>query len=164
MIETFGASSGFAAEAASSNSSATVIVPIEITKSADLIFGKFAPGDGGEVTVDTDSARTTTGTIPSVSGASPTAAKFDVTGDGNSTYAITWSGATELTDSGSSETMALSNISDLTGAGATSGEVVEGMLNGSGAQSIYLGGELTVGASQADGNYIGDVAATVEHN
>jgi len=160
----FGASNSFAAKAAASNSSATVIVPIAITKSVDLIFGKFAPNAGGEVTVATDGARTTTGPILSVSGATPTAAKFDVTGDNDSTYGITWSGAALLTDSVSSETMALSKISDLTAAGATSGEVGTGTLSGTGAQSIYLGGELTVGASQADGNYTGDVTATVEYN
>jgi hypothetical protein len=158
------ASNSFAAKAAASNSSATVIVPIEISKSADLVFGKFAPGGGGVVTVATDGARTTTGPILSISGSTPTAAKFDVAGDNSSTYGITWSGAAVLTDSVSTETMALSKISDLTAAGATTGEVSSGTLNGSGAQSIYLGGELTVGVAQPDGTYIGDVTATVEYN
>jgi hypothetical protein len=163
-IGAFGASNSFAAKAATSNSSATVIVPIEISKSADLVFGKFAPGDGGKVIVATDGARTTTGPILSISGSSPTAAKFDVTGDNSSTYGITWSGAAELTDSVSSETMALTKISDLTAAGATTGEVSSGTLSGAGAQTIYLGGELTVTSGQADGTYTGDVTATVEYN
>jgi hypothetical protein len=160
------ASNSFAAKAATSNSSATVIEPIEITKSADLVFGKFAPGGGGTVTVATDGARTAAdGPILSISGATPTAAKFDVTGDNNSTYGITWSGAIELADSASTpNTMALSKISDLTAAGATAGEVSSGTLSGSGAQSIYLGGELTVGVAQPDGTYTGDVTATVEYN
>jgi len=159
----FGASSSFAAPA-TTNSSATVIVPIAIKKTTDLIFGKFAPGAGGTVTVATDGARTASGPILSVSGADVTAAKFDVTGDNDSTYGITWSGAALLTDSVSSETMALSKISDLTAAGATTGEASSGTLSGTGAQSIYLGGTLAVGTSQADGNYIGDVTATVEYN
>lgn len=163
-----GASNSFADKAATSNSSATVIVPIEISKSVDLIFGKFAPGTGGTVTVDTNGGRTASGgTVLSKSGASATAAKFDVTGDNNSTYAITWSGASELTgddDAGSS--MALDSISDLTAGGQTSGDVDVGVgtLNGSGEQSIYLGGILTVAADQADANYTGDVIATVEYN
>ena len=163
-IGAFGASNSFAAKGADSNSSATVIVPIEITKKTDLVFGKFAPGAGGDVTVATDGARTTTGPILSVSGATPTAAKFDVTGDNDSTYGITWSGVAELTNSGSTETMLLTKISDLTAGGATSGETSSGTLSGTGAQSIYLGGPWAVGASQADGNYIGDVTATVEYN
>ncbi|AKO51342.1 hypothetical protein ABA45_01965 [Marinobacter psychrophilus] len=164
-VGAFGASNSFAAKAASSNSSATVIVPIEITKSADLVFGKFAPGAGGTVTVATDGARTTTGPILSISGSTPTAAKFDVTGDDNSTYGITWSGDSQLTgDDAGTSTMALSNISDLTAAGATTDEVGTGTLSGSGAQSIYLGGKLTVASDQPDANYTGDVTATVEYN
>jgi len=163
-LGTFGASSSFAAKVATTNSTATVIVPIQIAKTADLVFGKFAPGTGGTVTVATDGDRTTTGPILSVSGDTPTAAKFDVSGDNDATYDITWSGVTELTDSTSSETMALSKISDLTAAGATTGEASSGTLSGTGAQSIYLGGTLAVGESQADGNYTGDVTATVEYN
>jgi hypothetical protein len=164
-VGAFGASNSFAAKAAASNSSATVIVPIAITKSADLVFGKFAPGAGGQVTVATDGARTTTGPILSTSGSTPTAAKFNVTGDKNSTYGITWGGVAVPTDSaGTPNTMALSKISDLTASGATTGEVSSGTLNASGAQSIYLGGELTVTSGQADGTYTGDVTATVEYN
>src|SRR5680860_893962 len=75
----FGASNSFAA-AASTASTATVIVPIAITKSADLVFGSFAKGAGGSVTVSTSGARTATGAILSTVGGTPSAAKFDVTG------------------------------------------------------------------------------------
>ncbi|CAM3341343.1 DUF4402 domain-containing protein [Halomonas lysinitropha] len=159
----FGASSSFAASA-TTNVSSTVIEPIAITKSADLVFGKFAPGAGGSVTVDTAGTRSATGAILSTVGSSPTAAKFDVTGDNDATYSITWGGVTELTDSESTETMALTKISDLTAGGATTGEVDAGVLSATGAQSIYLGGTLTVGGTQAAGTYTGDVTATVEYN
>lgn len=159
----FGVSSSFAA-GASSNPSATVIVPIAIINSADLVFGKFAPGDGGDVTVATDGARTANGPILSSVGSTPAAAKFDVTGDNSATYGITWSGAAMLTDSVSSETMALSKISDFTAAGVTTGEVTSGELGAGGVQSIYLGGVLSVTSDQANGTYIGDVIATVEYN
>ncbi|MEX0604488.1 MAG: DUF4402 domain-containing protein [Marinobacter sp.] len=161
----FGASnSSFAAEA-TTTSSATVIEPIAITKSVDLIFGKFAPGAGGTVTVATDGSRTATGTILSTSGATPTAAKFDVTGDNDATYSITWTGDAELVHStDAAQTMVLTRISDLTAGGATTGEVNSGTLSGTGAQSIYLGGELAVGATQVSGTYNGDVIATVEYN
>ncbi len=157
-----GASNGFAADA-TTTSTATVITPIAITKSADLVFGSFARGAGGSVTISTSGARTASGTILSTVGNTPSAAKFDVTGDGASTYSITWSGDTVLTDSVSTETMTLARISDLTAGNATTGEVTSGTLT-SGAQSIYLGGTLTVGAAQAAGAYTGSVTATVEYN
>lgn len=159
-----GASNSFAVDA-TTQSSATVIVPIAITKSADLVFGKFAPGAGGSVTIATNGNRTASGTILSSVGPTPTAAKFDVTGDNSATYSITWSGATSLTHATeATQTMTLARISDLAGTGTTTGEVTSGTLSSTGAQSIYMGGQLTVGASQAAGTYNGDVTVTVEYN
>jgi len=163
-LSVFGASNSFAA-AQTTASTATVIEPIAITKSADLVFGKFAPGaSAGTVIVSTSNVRSATGgAVLSTIGSTPTAAKFDVTGDADATYNIVWSGDTELTDSVSLETMALTKISDLTAGNAISGEVTAGTLTG-GAQSIYLGGELAVASTQAAGDYAGDVTVTVEYN
>jgi hypothetical protein len=160
----FGASNSFALKSATSNSSADVIVPIEIAKSADLNFGRFAPGTGGSVTISTSGARTASGTILSTINSSPLAGQFDVKGDVDATYTITFSGAEVLTDSVSTETMTLDKISNLVGGDTTTGEVTEGKLDASGEQSIFLGGKLTVSSDQAAGNYIGDVTATVEYN
>jgi hypothetical protein len=159
----FGSSNGFAADA-TAPASATVITPIAITKMVDLVFGSFAPGAGGTVTVSTGSERTAAGPILSGVGVTPSAARFDVTGTGAATYGIAWSGAvlTNTTGEGA-ETMALSRISDLTGTDAGSIEVTAGELT-AGAQSIYLGGVLTVGSAQVPGAYTGNVTATVEYN
>jgi len=159
----FGASNGFAAEA-SAPASATVIIPISITNEEPLIFGSFTPV-AGTVTVSTSGDRTTTGPILSTVGDTPGAARFDVVGEGASTYGITWSADAPLTNTTGvgGETMALSKISDLTGGGAISGSVGAGTLN-SGVQSIYLGGVLTVDAAQVPGAYEGSVTATVEYN
>jgi len=163
----FGASNSFAAGAATA-STATVIVPITITKSADLVFGRFASGAAtGTVTVATNNARTATGgAILSTIGSTPTAAKFDVTGDNNATYDIIWSGDTTLSDGATTaSTMALSRITALTAsAGTTVADVASGTLSGAGAQSIYLGGVLDVGIAQTSGTYTGSVTATVEYN
>lgn len=151
---------GFAASA-TTTSTATVIEPIAITTATELVFGDFAPGEGGSVTVATDGARTASGPILSTAGATPTAARFDVTGDDGATYSISISGATELTDP-ASNTMLLSVFNALTADGATTGTVTSGTLTG-GAESIYLGGELTVGGTQTAGTYTGDVIVTVEY-
>jgi hypothetical protein len=162
----FGASNSFAADA-TTTSTATVIAPIAITQSVDLLFGKFAPGaTAGTVTVSTSGARTASGgAILSSVGSTPTAAKFDVTGDNDATYGITWTGDTELSDGASTpNTMALTKISDLTAGGAVTGEVASGTLGTGGTQSIYLGGVLDVGIAQVAGTYTGAVTATVEYN
>lgn len=156
------------AATASSTATSTVIAPIGITAPVVLSFGKFAPGAGGSVTISNSGARTGTGVILSSTSSTQTAARFDVTGEGSSTYAITHSGVSLLTGiSGAAltgpQTMALAKTSDLTGANVTTGNVATGTLT-SGAQSIYVGGTLTVGATQAAGEYTGAVTVTVEYN
>lgn len=150
----------------SASATATVIEPIAITKGADLVFGSFARGAGGTVTVSTSGARTASGTILSSITATPSAARFDVTGDGVSTYSISFAGSsTTLASTGTpADTMAVAYASDLTGGNATTGNVSSGTLS-SGAQSIYVGAVLTVGAAQvAHADYTGSIAVAVEYN
>lgn len=59
--------------------------------------------------------------------------------------------------------MALAITSDLTGGNVTTGTVTAGTLT-AGAQSIYVGGTLSVASAQAVGTYAGTVTATVEYN
>jgi spore coat protein U-like protein len=142
----------------------TVIVPIAIAKVADLSFGKFAPGAGGTVTISTSGARTVSGVIPSASGSTLSAAKFNITGDADATYSISHSGTGVLTKTAGTETMALTKYSDLTAGGTTSETATSGTLSASGAQSIYVGGQLAVAPAQAAGVYTGTVIVTVEYN
>lgn len=144
----------------SASSTGTVVQPIAISKAADLVFGKFAAVTGGSITVSTSGARSVTGAVIGMSG-TPAAAKFDVTGEPDATYSINLVAPATL-DSGS-DTMAFAVTSDLTAANTTSGTVSTGTLTG-GAQSIYVGGTLTVASAQAPGTYTGNVVATVEYN
>lgn len=146
---------------ATATSTSTVVQPIAITKAADLAFGRFAALTGGTVTISTSGARTVTGTVLPMSGTATAAAKFDVTGEPDATYSISLNAPATL--SSGSDTMAFATVSDLTGANTTSGNVTTGTLTG-GAQSIYVGGVLTVASAQAPGSYSGNVVATVEYN
>lgn len=167
LIAAFGAcvsAPGQAAQA-TATASGTVVSPIAIAAAANLAFGNFAPGAGGTVTVSTSGARTGSGTV--LMGAStPTAARFNITGAASTTYSITHSGTTVLTNTTGTgaETMALAKFSDLTAGNATTGNAVSGTLDGAGAQSLYVGGTLSVGAAQVPGVYTGTVIATVEYN
>lgn len=148
----------------SAGSSGTVVKPIDITKSADLSFGKFVAGPGGTLTVSTSGARTNTGVVP-IPSSSTTAAKFDVTGENGATYTITIPASVTLTSTSSaSDTMAFTPINDLDGAGATSGTITSGALDGTGKQSIFVGGILAVAADQAPGSYQGSVTVSVDYN
>jgi len=134
----------------------TVIAPIQITKTADLVFGSFAPGAaGGTVTISTGGARGKSGDVV-LAGTTAAAAKFDVTGEGGMTYSITLT-PTSLLRSGGTETMAFTAESDIT-SGLLAGT------GGAGTQSFFVGGVLTVAAGQVPGNYVGSVKATVAYN
>lgn len=151
------AASGSAIAAdATAQATGTVISPIAITKSADLVFGSFASGaTGGTVTVSTLGVRAKSGDV-ALFGSAGAAAKFDVTGEGGLTYSIVLT-PTALTRSGGTETMSFTPQSDSsTGTLAGSGA--------SGAESFFVGGVLTVAAAQAPGTYAGSVTATVAYN
>jgi spore coat protein U-like protein len=154
-------SSGASAAAATATASGTVVSPIAIAVATNLAFGSFAPGAGGTVTVDTGGTRAASGPILMGAGAS-SAARFNITGQAGLTYSIVHSGTTVL--SNGANTMALTKFSDLAGVNGTSGTATTGTLDGAGAQSLFVGGTLTVAANQVAGVYTGTVIATVEYN
>ena len=149
------------AAVATASSTSIVIAPIQIAKITDLSFGSFAPGaTPGTVTVSPNSTRSFSGGVVAAGGSSA-AAQFNVTGESGLGYSITLGGSATLTSG--ADTMAFTAISDLSASASTSGNVTSGTLTG-GAQSIYVGGVLTVAASQPAGTYTGSVSATVEYN
>jgi hypothetical protein len=161
-----GASGGALAADGTASATGTVVQPIAITPSTNLSFGSFAAGSSGTVSVSTSGQRAVTGGVVVVGAASASAARFNITGAPSTTYSITHAGTAVLTNTTGTgnETMALSKFSDLTAANTTSGNVSAGTLDGTGAQSLYVGGQLTVAANQVPGVYTGTVIATVEYN
>lgn len=160
-----------AATSGSTSATASVITPLTIGKVADLNFGRFAPGGAaGTVTVSTSGSRTASGAILSTIGSTPTAAKFDVGGDNNATFTINYSATTitlsDATPAPNTKTMTLNLASEAaaTATNKTSGTATSGTLSASGAQSIFVGGTLDVGATQAAGTYTGSFTVTVQYN
>jgi spore coat protein U-like protein len=150
------------AATATATATATVVTPITIAKASDLAFGKFASGATiGTVVVDTAGGVNRTGGVSS-GGGTVTAAAFTVTGDKGAAYSIDTSATTANLTSGT-DTMALALITDVsTGAGATSGTVASGLLDGTtGIQTVRVGGSLAVGINQPAGSYTGTVSVAV---
>jgi len=148
----------FAQISATASASATIITPISIAKNLDMSFGNIAvnpTAPGGTVTLPASATptRTFTGgiTLPAVTGLVQ-AAKFTVTGEGTSAYTITIPGS--ITISSSSNNMSLIPVSNPSGSGALVG----------GTQAIYVGGTLTVSATQVVGTYTGTFPVTVNYN
>ncbi|MGM9480991.1 DUF4402 domain-containing protein [Roseateles sp. NT4] len=157
-----------AADNATASATAVVLQPIAVTKSADLVFGNVVAGNG-DVTVATDGTRTKSGTAALPTGVTANAARFDVSGSGNNTFSIDYTGSDTVLTDASSNTMAVDWITEAiattspTGKTDPSTDATTGTL-ASGAAYIYVGGKLTVGSSQAAGSYTGVVKVTVAYN
>jgi len=145
---------------ATASSTATIITPIAIAKTADLNFGNLAvsPTVAGTVVITPAGSRSITGgvTLPAVTG-TVSAASFTVTGLGTSTFSITLPGsAITLTDAGS-DTMSLGTF---TSSPSSTGTLLAGSL------AVTVGGTLTVAAAQAAGTYTNaaGLKVTVNYN
>ncbi|MDM4764964.1 DUF4402 domain-containing protein [Pelomonas sp. SE-A7] len=169
LLAALPASQAPAADNATASATAVVLQPIAVAQAADLVFGSLIAGNGA-VTVSTDGTRTSAGgttPMPS-SGATPTAARFDVTGTGAATFSIDYTGSDTVLTSGGN-TMAIDWITEsltlATGSGKTdpNTDATTGTLSG-GAAYIFVGAKLTVGAGQAAGTYTGIVKVTVAYN
>jgi len=150
--------SGMAAYAASasSNIDADIVPAIAISNTVSLQFGMIASSAlAGSVTVTTAGVRSASGGVTLANGTTATAASFAVTGADSNTYAITLpaDGTTTITGAG-----------DPMGVNFVSNPLTTGTLSGAGAQTLLVGGTLSVGASQAAGAYSGTFDATVAYN
>jgi hypothetical protein len=148
---------------ATANASATIVHPIAISKSTDLVFGTLAVGaTGGTVAISTGGVVTIGGagnTIsqPPANTGNPTAAVFAVSGEASFTYAITLptDGTVTLSD-GASHTMAVNTF--------TSNPGTTGTLSAGGTDTLNVGATLVVGDGQAPGSYTGTFNVTVAYN
>jgi Domain of unknown function (DUF4402) len=148
---------------ATASASATIVSPIAITKTSDLVFGKLAVGAvGGNVAISTAnvvsiSGAGTTVSQPAGSTGNPAAAVFGVTGEAGFTYAITLptDGAVTISD-GASHTMAVN--------GFVSNPGTSGTLSGAGTDTLKVGATLVVGNNQVAGTYTGTFNVTVSYN
>jgi spore coat protein U-like protein len=154
------ASASHRAEAAdaSATAAATIEAPIGISKTSDLEFGAIAPtSSAGTVTVTTAGARSGDANVSLLSGDTPSAATFSVSGAANAAYSVTVPGSATLSAQGSS------GGADMT-ATLSDDAPVSPALDGSGAATINVGGALAVGADQAADTYSGTFTVTVAYN
>lgn len=137
--------------------SSALAAPISIVNTDALAFGKFAAGSGGTVLVSTSGARSASGGVVLLSSSAGAAARFQVSGDPNLTYAITLPADGEVAlANGSGQSMALSNFA--------SSPAGTGQLDASGKQMLSVGARLQVGANQPRGDYSGSFVVYVDYN
>ena len=139
------------------NASATVLSPVTITKTQDLLFGQVVrPSDANTntVTIDTNNTVTITGAGNGSTVASPTtSAKFSITAVGATTYTTTQS--LVFTQNG------------LTNVGASLPVAESGTLGtipGGGTQVLDYGGHFDMTVATPAQAYTGTLSVTVNYN
>ena len=142
---------------ATANASATVLAPVTITKTQDLLFGQVVRPSNANintVTLDTNNTVTVTGTGNGSVVSSPSAsAKFNITAPAATTYTTTQS--LTFTQAG------LTNI----GASAPVAEAgTLGTIPAGGTQAIDYGGHFDMTAATPAQNYTGTLSVTVNYN
>jgi len=146
--------------------SARIYVPISLNKIADLSFGDiFATSTGGDVTLNPQGGtRSTAGPALATTG-TVSAAAFTVGGKRNATYAITLPADGTVSLSGPGTAMPVSKFTASVSNGAPAAAATGLIPNSAGAtQSFTVGGTLTLGANQTDGDYTGTFNVTVAYN
>ena len=139
---------------ATASGSANVLIPIAITKSADMNFGNLAVSQtSGTIVLGTNGTRTNTGgvTLPSVTG-TVSAASFTVTGEPSFTYGIILPPAITLTSTGGDHMTVNTFVSNPSGIGT---------LSSSGSQTLSVGATLNVNFPQGAGTYTNSSDLTV---
>jgi hypothetical protein len=135
----------FAQTIAAASTTVTIVTPIGITKSVDMVFGNIATTTAsGTVVLGTDGTRTPNGgvTLPGTAG-TVTPASFSVTGSGSYTYTISLP----------SSPIVLSGTTGGVTVGAfVSNPAATGALT-AGSQTVHVGATLNIPASTAADTY-----------
>jgi hypothetical protein len=146
---------------ASATSTSRITAPITLTKDTDLAFGtvvRTSDANSNTVTInETTGARTITGAGSGALVASTTSrATYSVSGEGGQTFAITVPGTVVMTSGANNLTV------NLTGSAASG--TLSGSLGSAGSATFGVGGNFSLGQSQASGAYSGSFNTTVAYN
>lgn len=139
--------------AADGSATATVVSPITLTHDAgaSLSFGTITAGGGGTVVVNRNGRGSVTGEVSLVDASTTAADAFTVGGDANRAFVVTAADGDVTNTDG--DTMSF-----------TTNVARNGTLDGTGAATFTVGGELTVPDSAPVGTYTGTYEATVTYN
>ena len=152
----------FVGAQATASATATILMPISITKTVDMNFGSLVVNNTpGTVVLTPTGSRTATGGVSFIT-ATPgtvTAASFDITGINNGTYSITLPASLIIKLDGSNAMVVNNFISTPTPTGT---------LSGAGTETLTVGATLNVPASQQAGVYVSEISSpftvTVNYN
>lgn len=134
----------------------TVVTPVSVTKTRDLSFGTVtSTGTAGTITVPAVRTGTNTATGGASTVTNGTSGEFAISGAAQTAVVMSVS-PTPLTLTGPGS-------ASMTASAWTMSPTSPVTLPNNGSQTVYVGGTLNVGASQAQGSYSGIVTFTVNY-
>ncbi len=139
------------AAATTGSSTARVVQAMTITAANALAFGDILSGASGNVILDT--ANGVTGSLATTG--TRTSGSFTLTGAASAVYTVTLDASTTITDG--TDTM------NVTGINHDSGLLGTRTLSAGGADTLSIGGTLTVAGTEAVGSYSGTYNVTVDY-
>lgn len=144
------------AATATATATASITSNMTVRTINGLSFGDLSSGaEAGTLALSPGGIRTTTGgvTVNRAIAASPAA--FDIQGDPNATYSITFPAAVIMSN-GSPNSMVIDKF--------ISSPEATGVIDASGQQTLFVGGTLNVDSNQSFGTYSGELSVTVDYN
>lgn len=155
-----GAACAQASSTQATTSTGTILVPIVLTKSADLAFGSIVrPTSGsGVLTVAAGSVSRTTTAGAILTGSTFSRATYGIAGEGGQAYSITVPATMNMTRVSGTETLTVTLTST-----ATSG-TLSGTLGTAGTGSFFVGGAFPIASTTVSGAYTGTFNAVVAYN
>lgn len=141
---------------ATATATAKITSSMTVRTASSLVFGEISSGaEAGTLALSPAGVRTTTGGVTVNSAVAGTPAAFDVQGDPNATYSISFPAAVIMTN-GSPNSMVIEKF--------ISSPETTGVLDTSGQQTLFVGGTLNVNSNQAFGTYTGELTITLDYN
>ena len=144
------------AATATATATADITSTITVRTINGLIFGDISSGaEAGTLALSPGGVRTTTGGVTVNRAIAGSPAAFDVQGDPNATYSITFPAAVIMSN-GTPNTMVIDKF--------TSSPETTGVIDASGQQTLFVGATLNVNSNQSFGTYSGELTVTVDYN
>ena len=155
------ASTSFAQNYATASTTATLVAPLSISKTADMNFGTVT-ATAGTVVLDYNNATTASIGITKLTGTAPSTASFIVTGEGNRAFSITYPIKVTIAGAGSASGKSL----EVTGIVCDKGTTGSSITLESGTLVLKVKGTLNVLANSVAGIYTNadDLKVTVNYN
>jgi hypothetical protein len=148
----------FAQATATANASATILPKVSVQKNNDLNFGGIYTGaTGGTVVIAAQDGNVTRTGTASMNSGTGNAAKFTISGMANAPVTVVLPG-TILNLTGAGVPMPYTLATNIT---PGTGGALAAFLDWQGNYTFWVGGTLTVGATQAPGTYSGSFTMTV---